>query len=51
VLRSSERTPALCQLTSDAPTILRFVDRLRHSGPAQCCYEAGLCVSNSQFSG
>lgn len=43
VLRPSERTPALYQLTSDVPTILRFVERLRRSGPVQCCYEAGPC--------
>lgn len=43
VLRAGARTPALYQLTSDSPTILRFVERLRRSGPVQCCYEAGPC--------
>lgn len=43
VLRGGERTPALYQLTSDAPMILRFVQRLQRSGPVQCCYEAGPC--------
>ena len=43
VLRPGDRTPALYQLTSDTPTILRFVERLRRTGPLQCCYEAGPC--------
>jgi transposase len=43
VLLPGHRTPALHSLTSDSPTILRFVDRLRRSGPVQCCYEAGPC--------
>jgi transposase len=43
VLRPTERTPALYQLTSDPPTILRFVERIRRSGPVQCGYEAGPC--------
>jgi transposase len=30
-------------LTSDAPTILRFVGRVRRQGPVACCYEAGPC--------
>jgi transposase len=43
VLLSGHRTPALHTLTSDSPTILRFVERLRRTGPVQCCYEAGPC--------
>jgi transposase len=43
VLLPSQRTPALHSLTSDIPTILRFVERLRRTGPVQCCYEAGPC--------
>src|SRR4029078_5176287 len=42
VLLPGHRTPALHTLTSDSPTILRFVQRLRVSG-LQCCYEAGPC--------
>jgi transposase len=43
VLLPSQRTPVLHPLTSDSPTILRFVERLRHQGPVRCCYEAGPC--------
>lgn len=43
VLLPGQRTPALHSLTSDSPTILRFVDRLRRHGPVTCCYEAGPC--------
>jgi transposase len=43
VLLPGQRTPALHALTSDIPTILRFVERLRRTGPVQCCYEAGPC--------
>lgn len=43
VLMPGHRTPALHPLTSDVATIGRFVDRLRRSGPLQCCYEAGPC--------
>ena len=43
VLLPGQRTPALHALTSDHPTILRFVARLRRQGPVQCCYEAGPC--------
>ena len=43
VLSPGQRTPALHQLTSDIQTILRFVERVRRSGPVQCCYEAGPC--------
>ena len=41
VLLPGQRTPALHPLTSDMPTILRFVERLRRQGPVPCCYEAG----------
>src|SRR6188472_4642179 len=42
VLLPGQRTPALHSLTSDSPTILRFVQRLqREVGPVRCCYEAG----------
>jgi transposase len=43
VLLPGQRTPALHALTSDIPTILRFVERVRRAGPVQCCYEAGPC--------
>jgi transposase len=43
VLLPGHRTPALHQLTSDVPTILRFVDRVRRDHHVQCCYEAGPC--------
>lgn len=43
VLLPGQRTPALHSLTSDTPTILRFVKRLQRQGPVQCCYEAGPC--------
>src|SRR4051794_13425886 len=44
VLLPGQRTPALHSLTSDSPTILRFVKRLqRNVGTVQCCYEAGPC--------
>ena len=43
VLLPGQRTTALHQLTSDIPTILRFVQRVRRTGPVQCCYEAGPC--------
>ena len=43
VLLPGERTPALHSLTSDTPTILRFVERLHHGHPVRCCYEAGPC--------
>jgi len=42
VLLPGQRTPALHTLTSDSPTILRFVQRLR-APSVQCCYEAGPC--------
>lgn len=43
VLLPAHRTPALHTLTSDSPTILRFVERLRRTSTVQCCYEAGPC--------
>ena len=43
VLLPGHRTSALHSLTSDSPTILRFVDRLRRQGAVTCCYEAGPC--------
>ncbi len=43
VLLPGHRTPALHPLTSDLPTLGRFVDRLRRQGPVRCCYEAGPC--------
>src|SRR6185436_15701283 len=42
VLLPGQRTPALHALTSDSPTMLRFVQRLRATA-VQCCYEAGPC--------
>jgi len=43
ILLPGHRTPALHSLTSESPTILRFVERVRRQGPVQCCYEAGPC--------
>lgn len=43
VLLPGQRTPALHTLTSDSPTIIRFVERLRRQDPLACCYEAGPC--------
>jgi transposase len=43
VLVPAERTAALHSLTSDLPTIIRFVERVQKKGPVQCCYEAGPC--------
>jgi transposase len=43
VLLPGQRTPALHSLTSDSPTILRFVERLRRQASVRCCYEAGPC--------
>ena len=43
VLLPGQRTSALHSLTSDVPTILRLVQRVRRSGAVQCCYEAGPC--------
>lgn len=43
VLLPGHRTPAVHPLTSDVPTILRFVTQLQRQGPVQCCYEAGPC--------
>lgn len=43
VLLPGQRTPALHSLTSDTPTILRFVTRIQRQGAVQCCYEAGPC--------
>ena len=42
VLLPGERTPALHPLTSDLPTIRRFLARLAAPG-VRCCYEAGPC--------
>jgi transposase len=43
VLLPGQRTPAVHSLTSDIPTIVRFVERVRRAGLVQCCYEAGPC--------
>jgi transposase len=43
VLLPNHRTPALHSLTSDSPTIVRFVERVRRQGTVACCYEAGPC--------
>jgi len=43
VLLPEHGTPALHPLTSDIPTILRFVARLQREGAVRCCYEAGPC--------
>src|SRR6478672_8321337 len=41
VLLPGDRTPALHPLSSESPTILRFIERLRRRGSVTCCYEAG----------
>src|SRR6185503_12139121 len=41
VARASDAGTAYAD--SDVPTIGRFVDRLRKTGPVQCCYEADPC--------
>jgi transposase len=43
VLLPGQGTPALHSLTSDIPTIWRFVERVRGQGLVACCYEAGPC--------
>lgn len=43
VLLPAHRMPALHPLTSDTPTILRFVARVQRQGAVTCCYEAGPC--------
>jgi hypothetical protein len=43
VLLPGHRTPMLHALTSDTPTILRFVERVARGHAVQCCYEAGPC--------
>src|SRR5829696_6161506 len=43
VLLPGHRTAALHPLTSDPPTILRFVQRVQRQGAVTCCYEAGPC--------
>jgi transposase len=43
VLWPNHRTAALHSLTSDSPTIVRFVERVRRQGTVICCYEAGPC--------
>ena len=43
VLLPQHRTPALHSLSSDIPTIQRFVARVRGKGTVACCYEAGPC--------
>jgi transposase len=44
VLLPGQRTSVLHTLTSDSPTIVRFVKRLqREVGAVRCCYEAGPC--------
>jgi transposase len=43
VVLPGQQRPAIHHLTSDTPTLLRFVQRVRRAGPVQCCYEAGPC--------
>ena len=43
VLLPGQRTAAVHSLTSDTPTILRFVKRIQRQGAVRCCYEAGPC--------
>ena len=41
VLLPGHRTPVLHPLTSDIPTLLRFIARVQRQGAVTCCYEAG----------
>src|SRR5437899_3190505 len=43
VLLPGQQRPALRSLTSDVPTIERFVTRVQRQGAVRCCYEAGPC--------
>jgi transposase len=43
VVLPGQPSPAVHSLTSDTPTILRFVQRIARHGVVQCCYEAGPC--------
>jgi transposase len=43
VLLPKHRTPVLHSLSSDVPTIQRFVARVKRQGRVTCCYEAGPC--------
>ena len=43
VLLPKHRTPVLHPLSSEIPTIQRFVARVKRQGPVTCCYEAGPC--------
>jgi len=43
VLLPGHRTPALHALSSDLPTIGRFVTRVHRQYRVRCCYEAGPC--------
>ena len=43
VVLPGHRTAVLHSLSSDLPTIQRFVRRLQRQGPVTCCYEAGPC--------
>ena len=43
VLLPGQRTPAVHSLSSDIPTIQRFVARVKRQGAVSCCYEAGPC--------
>lgn len=43
VLLPGHRTPAIHPLTSEVPTIVRFVARVQRQGTVTCCYEAGPC--------
>ena len=43
VLLPGQQRPALHSLTSDVPTIERFVARVQRQGAVRCCYEAGPC--------
>ena len=43
VLLPAHRTRALHPLTSDTPTLLRFVAPLQRQGAVRYCYEAGPC--------
>jgi transposase len=43
VLLPRHRMPVLHSLSSDIPTIQRFVARVKGQGAVSCCYEAGPC--------
>jgi transposase len=43
VLGPTDREAAIHAMTSDLPSVGRFLARVQQQGPVQCCYEAGPC--------